>query len=85
MTQSFFPITSTANTPVYSNVAYQILAYALEGMTGKPFSKSFRSSLLNPLSMRRTSLEAPKRKDNAMVPENEQLSWWNITTADGSP
>ncbi|KLO95164.1 uncharacterized protein Y057_7683 [Fusarium fujikuroi] len=59
MTQSFFPITSTANTPVYSNVAYQILAYALEGMTGKSFSKSFRSSLLNPLSMRRTSLEAP--------------------------
>ncbi|CVK94620.1 uncharacterized protein FMAN_03645 [Fusarium mangiferae] len=85
MTQSFFPITSTANTPVYSNVAYQILAYALEGMTGKPFSKSFQSSLLNPLSMRRTSLEAPKSKDNAMVPENEQLSWWNITTADGSP
>ncbi|KAF5698577.1 beta-lactamase-like 1 [Fusarium globosum] len=85
MTQSFFPITSTANTPVYSNVAYQILAYALEGMTGEPFSKSFRSSLLNPLSMRRTSLGAPKSKDNVMVPENEQLSWWNITTADGSP
>ncbi|KAF4439596.1 beta-lactamase-like 1 [Fusarium acutatum] len=84
-TQSFFPITSTANTPVYSNVAYQILAYALEGMTRKPFNKSFQSSLLDPLSMKRTSLEAPKSKENAMIPENEQLSWWNIITADGSP
>ncbi|KAF4498928.1 beta-lactamase-like 1 [Fusarium agapanthi] len=83
--QSFFPITSTANTPVYSNVAYQILAYALEGMTRKPFNKSFQSSLLDPLSMKRTSLEAPKSKENAMIPENEQISWWNITTADGSP
>ncbi|KAL9570376.1 hypothetical protein ACKAV7_005487 [Fusarium commune] len=83
--QSFFPITSTANTPVYSNLAYQILAYALEGMTRKPFKKSFQSSLLDPLSMKRTGLEAPKSKDNAMIPENEQLSWWNVTTADGSP
>ncbi|KAG5759752.1 hypothetical protein H9Q72_012115 [Fusarium xylarioides] len=85
MTQSFFPITSTANTPVYSNVAYQLLAYALEGMTRKPFKKSFQSSLLDPLSMKRTSLEAPKSKENAIIPENEQVSWWNITTADSSP
>ncbi|KAF5252026.1 hypothetical protein FANTH_2980 [Fusarium anthophilum] len=85
MAQGFFPVAATANTPVYSNVAYQILAYALEGMTRKPFNKSFQSSLLDPLSMRRTSLEAPKSKENAMIPENEELSWWNITTADGSP
>ncbi|EXK26179.1 hypothetical protein FOMG_17222 [Fusarium oxysporum f. sp. melonis 26406] len=82
---TFLPITSTANTPVYSNVAYQILAYALEGMTRKPFKKTFQSSLLDPLSMKRTGLEAPKNKENAMIPENEQLSWWNVTTADGSP
>ncbi|KAF5577067.1 beta-lactamase-like 1 [Fusarium pseudoanthophilum] len=84
-TESFFPITSTANTPVYSNVAYQILSYALEGMTRKPFKESFQSSLTKPLSMKRTSLEAPESKENAMIPENEQTSWWNITTADGSP
>ncbi|KAK2676807.1 Beta-lactamase-related [Fusarium oxysporum f. sp. vasinfectum] len=81
---TFLPITSTANTPVYSNVAYQILAYALEGMTRKPFKKSFQSSLLDPLSMKRTGLEAPKNKENAMIPENEQLSWWNVTTADAA-
>ncbi|KAF4951283.1 hypothetical protein FGADI_7596 [Fusarium gaditjirri] len=84
-TQNFSPVTSAGITPVYSNVAYQILAYALEGITGKPFKKSFQSSLPSPLSMKRTSLEAPKSKENTMIPENEQLSWWNVTTADGSP
>ncbi|RGP66569.1 beta-lactamase-like 1 [Fusarium longipes] len=82
---TFVPITSTANTPVYSNVAFQILAYALEGMTRKSFKESFQSCLLGPLSMSRTGLEAPKSKHNAIIPENEQLSWWNVTTADGSP
>jgi CubicO group peptidase (beta-lactamase class C family) len=80
-----FPITSTGNTPVYSNMAYQILAYALEGMTGKSFEKSIKSSLLDPLRMKRTTLEAPKNKKNAMIPENELLSWWNLTTGDASP
>ncbi|KAK3308344.1 beta-lactamase/transpeptidase-like protein [Chaetomium strumarium] len=83
--QTNFPITSTSNTPVYSNLAYQILAYALEGMTGNSFEKSLESSLLRPLSMKRTTLEAPKSKKNAIIPENDLLSWWNITTGDSSP
>jgi CubicO group peptidase (beta-lactamase class C family) len=70
---------------VYSNLAYQILAYALEGMTGNSFEKSLESSLLRPLSMKRTTLEAPKSKENAIIPENDLLSWWNITTGDSSP
>ncbi|RGP63530.1 beta-lactamaselike 1 [Fusarium sporotrichioides] len=80
-----FPVTSAGNTPVYSNLAYQILTYSLEGMTGKSFEQSIKSSLLRPLSMKRTTLEAPKGKRNAMIPENELLSWWNITTGDASP
>jgi len=54
-------------------------------MTGKHFKKSLQSSLLKPLSMKHTTLEAPKVKNNAIIPENELLSWWNITTGDGSP
>ncbi|KAF4995730.1 hypothetical protein FGRMN_4937 [Fusarium graminum] len=79
-----FPITSTGNTPVYCNLAYQILAYALEGMTGKPFEESFKSSLLSRLSMNRTTLEYPKDKVNAVIPENDLQSWWNLTTGDAS-
>ncbi|KAJ4250896.1 hypothetical protein NW762_011546 [Fusarium torreyae] len=54
-------------------------------MTGKPFQKSFQSSLLDPLSMKRTTLETPKDKGNAIIPDNDLLSWWNITTGDSSP
>lgn len=70
---------------MYSNMAYQILAYALERMTGKSFEKSIKSSLLSPLSMRRTTLEAPKDKKNAMIPENELVSSWNMTLGDATP
>ncbi|WZH47161.1 beta-lactamase/transpeptidase-like protein [Fusarium acuminatum] len=83
--ETFLPITSTGNTPVYSNLAYQILAYALESMTGKSFEKSIKSSLLSPLSMKRTTLEAPKDKKNAMIPKNELVSSWNMTLGDASP
>lgn len=70
---------------MYSNLAYQILAYALEAMTGKSFEESLQSSLLDPLGLERTSLEAPKSNDNAVIPENEALSWWNVSTAGASP
>ncbi|KAF4448678.1 putative beta-lactamase-like 1 [Fusarium austroafricanum] len=83
--ETSFPITSSGNTPVYSNLAYQILSYALEGMTGKSFQKSLQSSLLDPLHMKRTTMEAPKSKKNTMIPENEQLSTWNMTLGDTSP
>lgn len=70
---------------MYSNLAYQILAYALEAMTGKSFERSLKSSLLNPLSMKRTSLEAPKSKKNAMIPDGEISSSWALTFGDASP
>lgn len=66
-------------------MAYQILAYALESMTGKSFERSIKSSLLSPLSMKRTTLEAPKDKKNAMIPENELVSSWNMTLGDATP
>ncbi|KAI1073069.1 hypothetical protein LB507_008984 [Fusarium sp. FIESC RH6] len=83
--KNHFPITSSGNTPVYSNLAYQILAYALEGMTGKTFEKALQSSLLKPISMKHTTPQAPKGKINAVIPENELLSGWNVTWGDGSP
>lgn len=54
-------------------------------MTGKTFEKALQSSLLKPLSMKHTTLEALKGKINAVIPENELLSGWNVTWGDGSP
>ncbi|KAM5349515.1 hypothetical protein ACJ41O_006020 [Fusarium nematophilum] len=79
------PVTSTSNTPVYSNMAYQILAYALEAMTNRTFEESLYSSLLDPLGMNRTTLEAPEDKTNAVIPGNEDTSGWNLKMSDSSP
>ncbi|KAF7547401.1 hypothetical protein G7046_g9019 [Stylonectria norvegica] len=83
--QSLHPITSALNTPIYSNIAFQILAYALEGITHKSFSDIFNSTLLGPLGLTRTSLEAPSSKDNAIIPTDELYSWWSGKTGDASP
>ncbi|KAH8665353.1 beta-lactamase/transpeptidase-like protein [Ilyonectria robusta] len=79
------PVTSTSNTPIYSNMAYQILAYALEAMTNKTFEESFNSALLGPLGLNNTTLEAPKDDSNAVIPGNKTISWWDRTMADASP
>ncbi|RMJ19119.1 hypothetical protein CDV36_001176 [Fusarium kuroshium] len=78
-------LTSTSNTPIYSNLAFQILGYVLEAMTNKTFEESLHSSLLEPLGLGRTSLEAPKNKSNAAIPGNETASWWDLTLAGASP
>ncbi|UPL02815.1 hypothetical protein LCI18_013749 [Fusarium solani-melongenae] len=78
-------LTSTSNTPIYSNAAFQILGYALEAMTNKTFEQSLHSSLLEPLGLDRTSLEAPKNRSNAVIPGNETTSWWDMTLAGASP
>ncbi|KAH7166429.1 beta-lactamase/transpeptidase-like protein [Dactylonectria macrodidyma] len=83
--KSAFAVTSTSNTPIYSNAAFQILAYALETMTNKTFEASLQSSLLKPLGLSRTSLEAPKNKSNAVIPGNETTSWWDIEMDGASP
>jgi CubicO group peptidase (beta-lactamase class C family) len=83
--KSLHPVTASFHTPIYSNIAYQILAYALEGMTKKPFGDSFQESLLQPLNLKRTYLQPPSTVENAIIPQDELLSWWNETTGDGSP
>ncbi|WAO97383.1 Beta-lactamase domain-containing protein [Fusarium falciforme] len=56
-----------------------------ETMTNKTFEESLHSSLLEPLGLDRTSLEAPKNKSNAVIPGNETTSWWDMTLAGASP
>ncbi|KPM42353.1 hypothetical protein AK830_g4180 [Neonectria ditissima] len=66
-------------------MAYQILAYALEAMTNKTFEESFSASLLDPLGLHRTTLEAPKNDSNAVIPGNKTSSWWDLRLGGASP
>jgi CubicO group peptidase (beta-lactamase class C family) len=83
--QTLRPVAATSHTPVYSNMAFQVLAYALEGMTNRTFSESLRSSLLEPLGLTRTFLDTPHGVANAVIPDDVVQSGWNISLGDASP
>ncbi|KAI1366401.1 beta-lactamase/transpeptidase-like protein [Xylaria arbuscula] len=79
------PVTSTFHTPVYSNMAFQILAYALEGIAGQTFPDIFQSSLINRLGLNRTSLRPPNNTQEGIIPGDEISSWWSVDLGDASP
>lgn len=79
------PFTSTFSTPVYSNAAIQILAYALEGMTNKSFKDSFNTALVQPLNLSRTFLNKPPNNINAIIPGDELSSLWGFDIGDEAP
>ena len=54
-----FPFSSAFSTPNYSNMAFQLLAYAVENITGTPFSDLVKRQLVEPLNLRRTFLTTP--------------------------
>jgi len=70
--------------PIYSNPAFQILAYALEAMTKKPFADVFEDSITRPLNLTSTYLSTPPISPNfnAIIPGDEIESWWKIDVGD---
>jgi len=54
-----WPFSQPFNTPNYSNMAFQILAYAVENITATPFLTLVRQQLIEPLNLRRTFVTHP--------------------------
>lgn len=84
--EKLHPVTSAFNMPIYSNVAWQVLAYAIEGMTNKTFAEHLEASLTRPLNLTGTFLSPPPRTTtlNAIIPGNEIESWWALDAGDGT-
>jgi CubicO group peptidase (beta-lactamase class C family) len=55
----YYPAVAVAGTPIYSNVAYQILAYAMQTITGKNVTNSLDDALVGPLNLTRTFYTTP--------------------------
>ncbi len=72
--------------PIYSNVAFQILAHAIEDLTNKSFEDAFRSSIVDPLSLNGTYLTTPKPTPNlnGIIPSNQMYIPWNLDGGDGT-
>lgn len=79
------PVTSTFHTPVYSNMAFQILAYALEEIAGESFVNIFQFSIIDRLRLNGTSLQPPNSTQDGIIPGDEVSSWWSANLGDASP
>lgn len=78
------PVEPPFSTPIYSNSAFQILAYALTNITSKSFPDLLDSSLLHPLQLNSTSYGLPQG-NTSIVPINATISWYDLDLLDESP
>ncbi|OJD17179.1 hypothetical protein AJ78_02723 [Emergomyces pasteurianus Ep9510] len=78
------PVFAPFNTPIYSNVAFDIMSYALEGITGVPFEKSVKRSIIDPLKLNRFSIQTPPAAWG-IIPFDPLTSFWNASLGSGNP
>ncbi|KAI0412044.1 beta-lactamase/transpeptidase-like protein [Xylaria grammica] len=77
---SFVP----SNTPAYSNLAYQLLSYALETITRKSFTQMVESDIIQRLGLNRTYYrQTPPHSFGVIPPGNEK--GWNFSLGESSP
>lgn len=74
------PVTSVFHMPSYSNMAYQLLAYAIESITGQSFADTVTKALVEPLGLSRTFLSNPGNDSNAIIAEG-----WTEDLGDENP
>lgn len=61
------PATGVWQTPIYSNVAFQLLGMACENITGEAFPDLFAKGIAAPLGLHRTSWLPPKNDSNSVL------------------
>ncbi|KAI0380369.1 beta-lactamase/transpeptidase-like protein [Hypomontagnella monticulosa] len=71
----FYPSMAPFQTPAYSNVAFQLLGYALETITGQTFQALMEQSVINPLGLNNTFLRAPE-DSRGIVPGDRYKTGW---------
>jgi CubicO group peptidase (beta-lactamase class C family) len=79
------PIFAPSTTPIYGNVAFQLLAYALEDISGKPFSALLEEEVLRPLDLSRTSTTRPLDESGCIVPGAPACTFWDFDLGEVGP
>ncbi|CEJ59343.1 hypothetical protein PMG11_07971 [Penicillium brasilianum] len=78
------PIVPTSSTPVYSNAAFQILAYALETMTGQSYEELLQRDIIAPLGLNGTYYKTPSIS-LGVIPKDSGEYWWKFDLGDEGP
>lgn len=78
------PVFPAFHSPSYSNVAFSLLAYATEAITGKKFPDILQSKVFSPLNMTRSFYDKPA--DNlGVIPGDPTVFFWNVSAGDSNP
>ncbi|KAI0173261.1 beta-lactamase/transpeptidase-like protein [Hypoxylon sp. FL1284] len=80
----FHPSLAPYQTPAYSNVAFQLLGYALETITGKPFQAIMEESVLGPLGLTNTFVRAPN-DSLGVIPGDRYKTTWAFDIGESAP
>ena len=79
-----FPSFAPWQTAGYSNIGYQLFAYALESLTKKKFVDLFNDRIIKPLALQRTYYENPPASVG-IIPGSIKDSFWYAHLGDASP
>ncbi|KAI0403775.1 beta-lactamase/transpeptidase-like protein [Xylaria palmicola] len=71
----FYPSLPPFTSAAYSNVGFQLLAYALETITGKTFGLLLQDTLIKPLGLNSTFLRAPEHSRGIIPGTPDQTGW----------
>ncbi|KAI0396059.1 beta-lactamase/transpeptidase-like protein [Xylariaceae sp. FL0594] len=78
------PSLAPFTTAAYSNVAFQLLGYALETITGKKFEALLTDAVLKPLGLNSTFLHAPDRS-RGVIQGNPDAVGWTFDLGEAAP
>ncbi|KAK0633908.1 beta-lactamase/transpeptidase-like protein [Immersiella caudata] len=77
-----YPWALSYRTPNYSTMAFQLLAYAAENITGESFDDIVVDQLFKPLNLTRSSVPIPRNETNVV---NYSTAAWELDLGDLSP
>ncbi|KAH7304335.1 beta-lactamase/transpeptidase-like protein, partial [Stachybotrys elegans] len=78
------PIFPTGHSPAYTNMAYALLGFAQEAITGTPVSEAITSNILFALNMTSSSFSR-KPDSGGVIPGNESVVGWDWDMGTISP
>lgn len=76
---------AVALTPIYSNTGADLIALALENITGLGFAEIFERNLVQALCLNGTSYTVPNSMERGVVPGQVPLPEWSWELGIGNP
>ena len=79
------PIYPTAHAPAYSNIAFTLLGYAQEAITGESFNNTISKSIFSVLDMKHSSFEETPLSGGVIPGNNASEVGWDLDFGQTAP